>query len=740
MPKKVINNQKKVIELSRGDDSSSSGDSDSDSTYTGSNSDSEKELDMHEYRKLLSELYPSKFMDKKVKAGDKLKQKLKNDVVKKNNGKKQSKTHIKYDEDDDDEYYEEEEEEEEEKPKKKSSHIYNTRNKNKKVKSHDYESESENDSGDETISENDTDSEDGENDKERNEKINITFTINGGEEEYWETCSEEDEDNMSTENEDESVSSEDSDSEENNKDETESDVDIKHNKKTHKETKKEKKNKEDKKSKDDKKEKVDCKKNKKEEKEQLEQTIVLLKEIQEKKKDAPIINQLIEKYETKINAHNKKKQKKAQKQKDKNVRIFKRLANKRNSTDDVHFFKDMDPNHQIKLIKELKEINSKSIISKSYKITLLESTIPIDLKVIAMQKIQMLHDSEPGDNEYCKLQNWVDTFMKIPFDKHSSLPVSITDGVETCHNFMENAHKLLNNAVYGLNDAKMQIMQMLGNLIINPQSIGQSIAIQGPPGTGKTSIVKDGISKILNRPFAFIPLGGATDGAYLEGHSYTYVGSTWGKIIQIIIESKCMNPIIYFDELDKISDSPRGEEITGILTHLTDTAQNDKFHDKYFSDVDFDLSKCLFIFSYNDECKINPILKDRMYKISTKGYNQKQKTIIARNYLLNKIRDQVKFNEDEIIIPDATIHYIIENYCKNDDNKVEDGVRNLKRCLEIIHTKLNLYRLMKPGTNLFEEDMSLKVEFPFTITKDVVDKLIKQQNKDTFSAQYSMYS
>ena len=731
MPKKVINNQKKVIELSRGDDSSSSGDSDSDSdsTYTGSTSGSEKELDMQEYRKLLAELYPSKFMDKKVKAGDKLKQTLKNDVKKNNSGKKQSKSH-KYEEDDD-EY-------EEEKPKKKSTHRYNTRNKNKnkKVKSEDDKSESESESenySDETLSENDTDSEDDENDKDRNEKINITFTINGGEEEYWETCSEEDED-MSTENEDESVSSEDSDSED---EDDESEVEFKDKKTTHtrKETKKEKV---DGKKLDGK--KLDGKKSKKEEKEQLEQTVLLLKEIQEKKKDAPIINQLIEKYETKINTQNKKKQKKIQKQKEKNVRIFKRLANKRNSTDDVLFFKDMETDHQIKLIKELKEINSKSIISKSYKITLLESTIPIDLKVIAMQKIQMLHDSEPGDNEYCKLQNWVDTFMKIPFDKYGTLPVSITDGVETCHNFMENAHKILNNAVYGLNDAKMQIMQMLGNLIINPQSIGQSIAIQGPPGTGKTSIVKEGISKILNRPFAFIPLGGATDGAYLEGHSYTYVGSTWGKIIQIIIESKCMNPIIYFDELDKISDSPRGEEITGILTHLTDTAQNDKFHDKYFSDVDFDLSKCLFIFSYNDERKINPILKDRMYKISTKGYNQKQKTIIARNYLLNKIRDQVKFNEDEIVIPDATIHYIIENYCKNDDNKVEDGVRNLKRCLEIIHTKLNLYRLMKPGTNLFEEDMSLKVEFPFTITKDVVDKLIKQQNKDTFSAQYSMYS
>ena len=400
---------------------------------------------------------------------------------------------------------------------------------------------------------------------------------------------------------------------------------------------------------------------------------------------------------------------------------------------DIRFFKEMELEHQIKLIKQLKEINNSSIIKKSYKITLLETDIPINLKVIAMQKIQMLEESDPGDTGYTKNRNWIDTFMRIPFNAYTTLPITISNGVDSCHEFMENAQKTLNSAVYGLNDAKMQIMQMLGNLITNPNSIGSSIAIHGPPGTGKTSLIKEGISKILNRPFAFIALGGASDGSHLEGHSYTYEGSTWGKIVQILIDSKCMNPIIYFDELDKISDSPKGEEITGILTHLTDTTQNDKFHDKYFSDIDFDLSKCLFIFSYNDESKINPILKDRMYKIHTSGYNQKQKTIIARNYLLDRIRDQVKFTNDEIIIPDSSIHYLIDNYC----NK-EDGVRNLKRCLEIIHTKLNLYRLMKPGTNLFEEDMSLKVEFPFTVTKDVIDKLIKT-NKESFSALNSMY-
>jgi ATP-dependent Lon protease len=340
---------------------------------------------------------------------------------------------------------------------------------------------------------------------------------------------------------------------------------------------------------------------------------------------------------------------------------------------------------------------------------------------------------EPGSGEFYKIKNWVDTFMRIPFGNFETLPLTIEDGVDKCHEFMENAQKTLDEAVYGLNDAKMQIMQMLGQLLTNPKAIGTAIAIHGPPGTGKTSLVKEGISKILNRPFAFIALGGATDSSFLEGHSYTYEGSTWGKIVQILIDSKCMNPVIYFDELDKISDTPRGEEIAGILTHLTDTSQNSQFHDKYFAEINFDLSKCLFIFSYNDETKVNPILKDRMYRIQTKGYNQKQKTQIANNYLLPKIREQVRFNNDEIVIPDEVIQYLVDTHC----NK-EDGVRNLKRCLEIIHTKLNLYRLMKPGTNLFEEDMSIKVEFPLTITKDVVDKLIKV-NKENVSALYNMY-
>ena len=254
---------------------------------------------------------------------------------------------------------------------------------------------------------------------------------------------------------------------------------------------------------------------------------------------------------------------------------------------------------------------------------------------------------------------------------------------------------------------------------------GTAVAIAGPMGTGKTTLVKEGISKILDRPFAFVALGGATDSSMLEGHLITYEGSVWGKIVDFIIKCKCMNPVIYFDELDKVSDTAKGEEIIGILTHLTDTSQNDKFHDKYFSEIDFDLSKALFIFSYNDESKVNPILKDRMYTIHTKGYDAKEKRIIATDFLAPSICSNVRFEPGQIIIPEATLSHMIEKYTKE-----EKGVRNLRRCIEIIYTKLNLYRLMKPGTDLFKEEHTLEVSFPFTVTPEVVDKLIKINSDD----------
>ena len=698
----------------------------SDSDYSNNDEDEdEDELDIQEYREFLSKTFPSKHIDKKVKAGKKLKhafeeeeEDLEEEFIKRRkksklvSSKKKSK-HVSESEEEE----EEEDTDEEYIPKKSCKSYINKKtkkvNKKKFIKKPVSESEEDDSSDDEDEPDNDK------NVKSKSDKFNIFFTIGGGgggreefdedddyDDEEWESCNSDDD----TENEDDEVST-DEDTEEDNDDDDEEEV--KPSKKHTKLTKSEPT--------------IST------QVENNDNVLTILKDLHTKDKNNDLITECIKVCEDKIKVNKKQLEKKTKKQKDRNNRIFKRILRDKNTMNDFEFFEKLEQEQQKKIIKELREINKITRVEKPYRLTLLEADMPLIFKSAALKKISTLRYMEPGSGEFYKIKNWVDTFMRIPFGKYNNLPITIDDGVEKCHDFMAVALKTLDEAVYGLNDAKMQIMQLLGQLITNPKSIGTAIAIHGPPGTAKTTIVKEGISKILNRPFAFIALGGATDSSFLEGHGYTYEGSMWGKIVQIIIDSKCMNPVIYFDELDKISDTPKGEEITGILTHLTDTSQNTQFHDKYFAEIDFDLSKCLFIFSYNDESKINPILKDRMYRIQTKGYNLKQKTIIANNHLLPKIREQVCFKTEDIIIPDETEHYIIDNFC----NK-EDGVRNLKRCLEIIYTKLNLYRLMRPGSNLFEEDMALKVEFPFRVTKDIVDKLIKT-NKENHAALHSMY-
>jgi ATP-dependent Lon protease len=423
----------------------------------------------------------------------------------------------------------------------------------------------------------------------------------------------------------------------------------------------------------------------------------------------------------------------------KNAKLYEDMINyadNQEMADEFGYFKKKLSNkEQLKIMNDLNDINKFMYVEKPYRLSLLQSNMPPKFKAIAIQRLNQLSMMEPGEAEYFKLKNWVDNFMRIPFGIYKNLSININDGIDKCSDYVINAKKQLDTCVFGLNSAKMQIMQMVGQWISNPGSMGTAIAIHGPPGTGKTSLVKDGISKILGREFAFIALGGCGDSSFLEGHSYTYEGSTWGKIVQILTESKCMNPVIYFDELDKVSDTPRGQEIIGILTHLTDTSQNSQFHDKYFSEIDLDLSKCLFIFSYNDEKLVNPILKDRMYRIVTKGYDLKEKLTIARNYMLPKIREQVGFGPDDIVISDEVLSHIISNQAKG-----EEGVRNLKRTLEIIHTKLNLYRLVKAdATGIFEKDMGLKVTFPYTLSRKDVDTLVKVEECMSLSVLNSMY-
>ena len=406
----------------------------------------------------------------------------------------------------------------------------------------------------------------------------------------------------------------------------------------------------------------------------------------------------------------------------KNVTKFKRLLKNKTNSNDAKYFKGLTFETQSKLLLELKEINKHNNIEKPYRISLLEANIPLSYKAEALKKINILDQMDPGSGEYYKIKQWVDGFMGIPFGNYHSIPVTLSDGKDACRDFMENAMNKLNTVVYGLTEAKMQILQYLGQLIANPDSVGSAIGIGGPPGTGKTSMLR-ALSEILERPFTLIAAGGASDGSVFEGHSYTYEGSKAGKIVESLIQLKTMSPIFGIDELDKLSNTPRGEEVSGIFTHAIDTTFNDKFEDKYYSSIKIDLSKALWVFTYNDESKINPILADRMYKINTGGYSTKEKIHIASDYLIPKIEQGINFTKGEIVFGDEVLATIIEKYTDG-----EQGVRNLKRCLEIIYTKINLFKLMKTDSKIFGDEKILTVTPGMEITADIISKLIKNKN------------
>jgi ATP-dependent Lon protease len=205
---------------------------------------------------------------------------------------------------------------------------------------------------------------------------------------------------------------------------------------------------------------------------------------------------------------------------------------------------------------------------------------------------------------------------------------------------INNIKLVLDDSIYGHTKAKKQIERIIGQWI-NGKQDGYCFGFEGPPGVGKTSLAKKGLSNCLkdeqgvSRPFGMIQIGGDSNGSSLHGHNYTYVGSSWGSIVQILIDKKCMNPIIFIDEVDKISRTEHGKEIIGILTHLLDPAQNDCFQDKYFSGIDLDLSKALFILSYNDANKIDKILLDRVHRIIFKSLSLEEPRTIHQEFFID---------------------------------------------------------------------------------------------------------
>ena len=396
-------------------------------------------------------------------------------------------------------------------------------------------------------------------------------------------------------------------------------------------------------------------------------------------------------------------------------------------------FKALSEDKKTKLLNVLGNRNKASGTSNPQQglmFKILTMDLPPETQSMVMSKYNSLQNLDPGSSEYFKLRNWLEKLTSIPIGIYKELPVTINNGVDLCRSFMENARKCLDNAIYGQEEAKLQILQFIGTKIANPSGRGLSLLLSGPPGIGKTSLIKYGVAKALEWPFQFISLGGDSDASTYTGHQLVYESSHCGKIVNSLCSAKSMSMVLMFDELDKISTTPKGEEVQNLLVHLTDPVQNGEFEDKYLSGVNIDLSRIMFTFSANDLNKIDRVLLDRMIVVQLQGYNQKEKVAIAENYLLPAALKDVGLTE-KVAVSKEVLEYVLSEYASE-----ETGVRELKRCMEQITQKVNMLRMFNSKELPFYiKDFAL----PFVVKKEHVDLFLKKRSASIDISAKMMY-
>lgn len=352
---------------------------------------------------------------------------------------------------------------------------------------------------------------------------------------------------------------------------------------------------------------------------------------------------------------------------------------------DIKLFDGMEPAQRRRILETLKKVNAEKT-DMPLLFQLLTSGLPPFVINEAMTKFE----NSRTESESTKFMTWIHSLLKMPFNTfvepaHTNLKLHTSHEAST--QYFNDARKQLDSAVYGHKDAKDQLIKYIAQLTRHSmtqttRSKGLVLGIQGPCGNGKTTLIEKGVSKVLGLPFAAIPLGGATDNAFLNGHSYTYEGSVWGQIADVLMKTKCLNPIIYMDELDKVSTCHKGQEIIHQLIHLTDPSQNSHFQDRYFGNIDIDLSHVTFIFSYNDASNINHILRDRITEVKTSGFTLPDKLQIAERFLVPSVCREIGM--PEVSFSQDTIRHMVEAYT------YEGGVRKIKELIFDVCRSLNV--------------------------------------------------
>lgn len=412
------------------------------------------------------------------------------------------------------------------------------------------------------------------------------------------------------------------------------------------------------------------------------------------------------------------------------VKLLSKPAEENTIDDQIDQFKALESPKKRAMLEALEKRSEYTKKEEPLMFRLLQMKLKPEMMAMVMSRYNAMNTMDTSSGEYYKLRTWMDKLVSMPLGHYKEMPVSLENGPETCAPFMEKARKCLDEAIYGQNDAKLQIMQFIASKIANPTSSGLSLLLLGPPGIGKTSLIKNGIAKALEWPFQFISLGGDSDSSTYTGHQFVYEGSHCGRIANCLSQAKSMSMILMFDELDKISSTSKGEEIQNLLVHMTDPVQNMEFEDKYLSGIPLDLSRTMLVFSGNDVNKVDKILMDRMVVVNLAGYETKDKIAIAEQFLLPAALKEVNLVEKVAISRDILQH-ILTNYAKE-----ETGVRELKRCIEQIAQRVNMLRMF----NVKELPFHIPgFALPFVLKKEHVDLFLKKKEvKDTLP--FGMYN
>jgi len=371
-------------------------------------------------------------------------------------------------------------------------------------------------------------------------------------------------------------------------------------------------------------------------------------------------------------------------------------------------------------------------------------TIPFDIiqlntslenKEIIFHKYSEMKDKESQDEEYYKLKAWIQWSLQLPFDKiqQFSFSSSVMNETGEITQFLQKVRIALDEELYGMQTVKDQLILFLHHKIMYPQMRGSCLGLIGDCGVGKTTIART-LAKVMTFPFEQISFGGITQAEFLRGFDYTFVGSQPGEIVKCLCRMKCKNGILFLDEYEKISEKP---EIVSLLLHITDFSQNTEFKDAYLSDIKIDLSHLWFIYSMNNLPQ-DRALTDRIFTIQVPSYSLKEKLGILIDYLLPKLLKNYQLSKESILLSQEVGRYFIEKI-ENESIGIGGrmgGVRPIEQALRSVLYKIDFSIQHKNNISMqFTKSLlqTSSLAYPFTISKEVVDILLKDWKKESSS-------